>query len=230
MVTCALSFEELDSAALKTEVLRRSQPLLEWFLLQKHSCTETLCLLQVKWNLCQCRIHLVQVFLPKCCSDVFLLARNFLFKWICNMLHSCNCFDYCQDYIYLLKISLLFKIWWKRHRSWNSSLWLFPPPSFLMALNTEGYPSVPHFAYSDWCLKLLLPSPTEMKIWFGGQLSVLSVGRFAEGAQSEAAEDRFVPPQPLHAQVLRGISLCTRRDTNIAGSDFQKSQRMFETM
>lgn len=105
----------------------------EWFLLQKHSCTETCffsCLLQVKWDLYRCRIHLVQVFLPKCCSDVFLLARNFLFKWICNMLHSCNCFDCCQDYIYLLKISLLFKIWWKIHRSWNSSLFFSLLPHF----------------------------------------------------------------------------------------------------
>lgn len=130
---CPLSFEELDSAALKTAVLRRSQPLLEWFLLQKHSCTETCffsCLLQVKWDLYRCHIHLVQVFLPKCCSDVFLLARNFLFKWICNMLHSCNCFDCCQDYIYLLKISLLFEIWWKIHRSWNSSLFFSLLPHF----------------------------------------------------------------------------------------------------
>lgn len=89
-----------------------------------------LVLLQVEWDLYRCRTHLVQVFLPKCCSDVFLLARNFLFKWICNMLHSCNCFDCCQDYIYLLKISLLFKIWWKIHRSWNSSLFFSLLPHF----------------------------------------------------------------------------------------------------
>lgn len=102
---CPLSFEELDSYALKTAALRRSQPLLDWFRLQKQSWTETcffFCLLQVKWNLCRCCVHLVQVLLPKCCSDLFLLARNFLSKWICSMLQSCNSFDYCQDYIYLI--------------------------------------------------------------------------------------------------------------------------------
>lgn len=206
---CPPSFEELDSYALKTAALRRSQPLLDWFLLQKQSWTETcffLCLLQVKWNLCRCCVHLVQVLLPKCCSDLFLLARNFLSKWICNMLQSCNSFDYYQDYIYLIKKFLYFL---------KSAL-----KDIGLEIPAYGFSLFPHFSWF-WVgrdIHLSLIFLTLINAWscyfqdllkwkhelFGGQLSVVSAGRFGEG--------RFASPQALCAQVLQGISSCRRQE------------------
>lgn len=80
MVTCALSFEELDSAALKTEVLRRSQPLLEWFLLQKHSCTETSVLATSEMEFVSVPYSLGAGFPAKMLQWCFPISKEFLLQ------------------------------------------------------------------------------------------------------------------------------------------------------
>lgn len=150
MVTCALFLLRSLTQVLWKQQLSGNLSLCKTDFFYRNTVVQKnliffLCLLQVKWNLCRCCIHLVQVFLPKCCNDLFMWTRNFLFQWVCSMLHSCN-FDYCQDYIYLPNKNCFLKSDWK---DTGIEIPAYNFHSFLVVLNREGCSSVPHFADSD---------------------------------------------------------------------------------